>query len=158
MSETTSVRTLPPRPGKAAPRGGALGVLGRVWDVLGTSMHGAMIDLKALDQDVHRALTGRENGRVLASIRQLTALDRLTEVRLLIVPGVKDSPEQLAATARWLADLDPVPPVAVQGFCREGTRPVARSFRETGPAELAAVGATLVRNGLPETRVSIRGH
>src|SRR4029453_1155465 len=30
-----------------------------VWDVLATSMHGAMIDLKALDPDVHHLLTGR---------------------------------------------------------------------------------------------------
>jgi pyruvate formate lyase activating enzyme len=129
-----------------------------VWDMLATSMHGAMIDLKALDPDVHLALTGRDNRRVLASLRHLTALDRLTEVRLLIIPGVNDEPGQLAATARWLAKLDPVPPVAVQGFRREGTRPVAQSFHEATSAEIATAAATLVHNGLADARVSIRVH
>ena len=63
-----------------------------VWSVLATSMHGAMLDLKALDPDVHRTLTGRGNERVLRSTRDLAARRRLDEVRYLVVPGVNDSP------------------------------------------------------------------
>jgi pyruvate-formate lyase-activating enzyme len=127
-----------------------------VWNVLATSMHGAMIDLKALDPDVHVALTGRPNTRVLASLRQLTRLDRLAEVRLLIVPGVNDDPEQLAATARWLANLDPAPLVIVQGFRHDGTRPIARHFEEATATHLTAAGASIVEYGLSATRVEIR--
>ena len=127
-----------------------------VWNVLATSMHGAMIDLKALDPDVHLALTGRANTRVLASLRQLTALDRLAEVRLLIVPGVNDEPQQLAATARWLASLDPVPLVIVQGFRHDGTRAIAREFEEATTTHLTRVEAMLVEYGLPAIRVAIR--
>jgi pyruvate-formate lyase-activating enzyme len=127
-----------------------------VWDVLATSMHGAMIDLKALDPTVHLALTGRENTRVLASLRQLSQLDRLAEVRLLIVPGVNDEPEQLAATARWLAAFEPVPPVIVQGFRLEGTRPIARCFEQPTSSQLTSAATTLVEHGLPADRVTTR--
>jgi pyruvate formate lyase activating enzyme len=127
-----------------------------VWNVLATSMHGAMIDLKALDPDVHLALTGRANTRVLASLRQLTALDRLAEVRLLIVPGVNDEPQQLGATARWLASLDAVPLVIVQGFRHDGTRAIAREFEEATATQLTTVEAMLVEYGLPAICVAIR--
>jgi pyruvate formate lyase activating enzyme len=128
----------------------------RVWDVLATSMHGAMIDLKALDPDVHHLLTGRSNALVLPAIRQLAAVDRLAEVRLLIVPGVNDTPEQLAATARWLAELDPIPPTVVQGFRHAGTRPVGRCFREATATDLTDVASALVGHGLPARRVRTR--
>jgi pyruvate-formate lyase-activating enzyme len=120
-------------------------------------MHGAMIDLKALDPHVHHLLTGRSNTRVLTAIRQLAALDRLAEVRLLIVPGVNDTPEQLAATARWLGGLDPTPQTVVQGFRHEGTQTVARRFRDATPADLANVVVALVGHGLPADHVHARG-
>lgn len=119
-----------------------------VWSTLSTSMHGAMVDLKALDDAVHRRLTGRSNARVLASIVQLVRRHRLAEVRLLIVPGVNDSPSQLAATARWLGGLDVVPHVVVQGFRREGTRAAARAFEEATEADLDRVSAFLADQGL----------
>lgn len=128
-----------------------------VWEALAPWMHGAMVDLKALDPVVHRELTGRSNGRVLCTIRQLTAIDRLTEVRLLIVPGVNDDAVQVAATARWLAALDPVPPVVVQGFRHEGTRPAARRYRPATTGLLEDVAARLVAGGLPASLVRIRG-
>jgi pyruvate formate lyase activating enzyme len=127
-----------------------------VWKTLATSMHGAMIDLKALAPDVHVRLTGRTNGRVLASLRQLAQLERLVEVRLLIVPGVNDSPDQLLRTGRWLTTLDRVPPVAVQGFRREGTRPVAQRFAEATTSDLATVASWLVAGGLPPELVTVR--
>lgn len=127
-----------------------------VWDVLATSMHGAMIDLKALDPDVHYLLTGRSNARVLATIEQLTELDRLAEVRLLIVPDVNDTPEQLAATAAWLTPLEPTPPTVVQGFRHTGTRSVAHRFREATASDLTHAVAALVEHGLPAHRVRVR--
>jgi pyruvate-formate lyase-activating enzyme len=127
-----------------------------VWDMLVAVMDGAMIDLKALDPDVHLALTGRPNDRVLASIRQLAALDRLTEVRLLIVPGANDDEHQIAATARWLRTVDPVPNVVVQGFRHDGTREVADVFAEATADALSRVAASLEENGLPALHVAIR--
>jgi pyruvate-formate lyase-activating enzyme len=127
-----------------------------VWDMLAAVMDGAMIDLKALDPDVHLALTGRPNDRVLASIRQLAALDRLAEVRLLIVPGANDDAEQISATARWLRTVGPTPSVIVQGFRHDGTREIADVFAEATADDLSRVAATLVEHGVPDSHVVIR--
>ncbi len=127
-----------------------------VWTALRGSMHGAMLDLKALDPDVHHLLTGRPNHRVLASISQLTGLQLLTEVRLLIVPGVNDTPEQLAATARWLAALDSPPATILQAFRHTGVRPAARRWPEATAADLVRAAAALVDHGLPADLVTVR--
>jgi pyruvate formate lyase activating enzyme len=124
-----------------------------VWDTLTRSMDGAMIDLKALDPDVHLYLTGRSNERVLASIRQLADLDRLAEIRLLIVPGVNDTPDQIAATATFVGGLAAVVPVVLIWFRRLGTRAVAEQFREATDDDLAAVAGVLTANGVPHDRI-----
>lgn len=120
----------------------------RVWDTLATSMDGAMVDLKALDPEVHRLLTGRENDRVLATILKLAALDRLTEVRLLLIPGVNDTPAQLEATAAFLSAIEPVPSVVLQGFRHEGTRPIAKRFTEATTEHLEQAAGLLAEAGL----------
>lgn len=119
-----------------------------VWDALAPSMEGAMIDLKALDADVHRFLTARGNDRVLTSLRHLDRLDRLTEVRLLVVPGVNDSSDQLARTAEWLQRLRTAPPVKVLAFRHAGTRGVARRLREATPDDVERAIAALAAGGL----------
>lgn len=119
-----------------------------VWSRLGPLMDGAMVDLKALDGDVHRFLTGRDNERVLASLRQLDAMRLLTEVRLLIVPEVNDSVDQIARTATWLSRLASAPPVRVLGFRHAGTRRVADRFREATQDDVDRVTESLIAGGV----------
>ena len=101
-----------------------------VWDRLLPVIDGAMVDLKALDPMVHQRLTGVSNGPVLSSIRYLARQGRLHEVRLLLVPGVNDSTEQLRATADWLLCADPLVRIKVIAFRRHGVRATARSWPE----------------------------
>ncbi len=56
--------------------------LRRVWDELLPVTDGFMVDLKALDPEVHRRLTGRGNELVLDTLHHLHARERLYEVRL----------------------------------------------------------------------------
>ncbi|NIA25887.1 MAG: YjjW family glycine radical enzyme activase [Gammaproteobacteria bacterium] len=92
------------------------------WDVLLPVMDSAMIDIKALDDNIHIALTGVSNSRVLDSIRYLARRDRLHEVRLPLISGVNDSDELLTRTARWLASVDPALRIKVIGFRKHGVR------------------------------------
>lgn len=126
----------------------------QVWEALAARMDGAMVDLKALDPEVHRLLTGRENTRVLATIVELSTLGRLAEVRLLLIPGVNDTPGQLEATAAFLSTLEPVPPVVLLGFRHEGTRAIARRFPEATTEHLERAAELLTEAGLDT--VSIR--
>jgi pyruvate formate lyase activating enzyme len=107
-----------------------------------------MVDLKALDPDVHRRLTGRGNALVLDTIRHLHERGRLAEVRLLLVPGFNDSDDQLQRTADWLADLDPALRVVVIGFRRHGVRAEWADLPEAGPETLGRARAALEHAGL----------
>lgn len=112
------------------------------WDRLATVMDGAMIDLKCLDPDIHREMTGQPNDRVLATIRHLRELDRLQEVRLLLLAGVNDDPELLRRTGAWLAEVDPAMRVKVIGFRPHGVRdhdPPLVAPTANGLAEAASV-------------------
>jgi len=119
-----------------------------VWDALAPSMDGAMIDLKAFDPDLHLELTRRPNDRVLDSIRHLAGLGKLHEIRLLLIPGVNDTDEELVPIARWLAGVDPSVRVRLNGFRRIGTRLLACGFEDATPAHLVAAAETLARHGL----------
>lgn len=119
-----------------------------VWDRLLPVTDAAMIDLKALDPQVHRRLTGRPNERVLASIEKLACAGRLHEVRLLVVPGFNDDPDQLRRTGQWLASIDRTIRTVVIGFRAHGVRPAFRWIPEPDPEELAAHRDVLLETGL----------
>lgn len=113
-----------------------------VWQSLAPVMDGAMIDLKCIDPQIHRALTGHSNDRVLASIRLLHAVGLLYEVRLLVVAGLNDDHELMHRTAEWLAAVDPHMRVKLIGFRGHGVRPHDPPLVEPGVAEMEAI-ATL---------------
>jgi pyruvate formate lyase activating enzyme len=107
------------------------------WDHLLPVTDGVMVDLKALDPELHRTLTGSTNDEVLASIRHLVARRKLHEVRLLLVPGVNDTTDQLRRTAEFLVSLDPSMRIKVIGFRHHGVRtPVSRWPEATADSQL----------------------
>jgi pyruvate formate lyase activating enzyme len=93
------------------------------WNDLDEVMDAAMIDLKCLDEDIHRKVTGASNAQTLASIELLAARGKLHEVRLLLIAGVNDSDELLAETGRWLAAINPSLRIKVIGYRAHGVRP-----------------------------------
>jgi pyruvate formate lyase activating enzyme len=113
------------------------------WDDLAPVMDGAMIDLKCLDPDIHRAMTGQPNDRVLASIEHLHRIGLLYEVRLLLIAGTNDDPELLRRTAEWLAAVDPTMRLKLIGFRAHGARPHEPPLVEPSPADLLTAAAIL---------------
>lgn len=118
------------------------------WRTLAPLMHGAMIDLKAFDDDVHRRLTGRPVARVRDSIEWLAGRGLLHEVRMLILPGRSDDPAMLDRTATWLREVAPGVPVKVIGFRRHGVRDAARAWPEPSRRLLEAVAGRLHAGGV----------
>lgn len=114
-----------------------------VWQLLAPVMHGAMLDLKALDDDMHYVLTAASNVRVLESVRTLAAMHLLHEVRLLLVPGLNDSDAQLREVVAWLGEHAPGTRIRRNLFRRQGARPCARDIAEADDAT-ARHYATLV--------------
>lgn len=93
------------------------------WIKLAPHIHGAMIDLKCFDPEVHHRLTHQSNAPVLKAIRYLHAMKLLYEVRLLILEGFNDDPMLLRRTGHWLASIDPTMRLKVIGFRDHGVRP-----------------------------------
>jgi YjjW family glycine radical enzyme activase len=118
------------------------------WTSLLPVMDAAMIDLKCLDPDIHRWLTGQSNEKVLESIRYLAAVDRLYEVRLLLLPGVNDDPALLDRTARWLADIDPTLRIKLIGFRHHGVRSATTGLVEPTAEQMSEYRDTFATRGL----------
>ena len=119
-----------------------------VWDLLLPVTDGVMVDLKALDPGLHLELTGVGNDEVLATIRHAAARARLYEVRLLLVPGINDSAEQLQRTADWLLSVDPALRLKVIGFRRHGARAAAQRWPEATDEQRQQWHALLERAGV----------
>lgn len=64
-----------------------------------------MMDIKHMDSTVHRDATGVPNERILANARRLGEQPQPLIVRTPIVPGVNDTPADVAAIADFVAGL-----------------------------------------------------
>ncbi|MGY3932939.1 pyruvate formate lyase activating enzyme [Aeromonas encheleia] len=121
------------------------------WQRLLPVLDGAMIDLKGWRDSVHHALTGQGRERVLASLQLLASRGKLSELRLLHVPGRSDfldgSGELDEGLARFLQGLGPVP-IRLNGFRRHGVRGGALDWREATRPELESLAKALIAKGL----------
>jgi pyruvate formate lyase activating enzyme len=62
-------------------------------------------DLKIVDPALHRRYTGQSNERILSNLRVVSASGVPFVVRIPLVPGVTDTPENLAALAKTICGL-----------------------------------------------------
>ena len=65
-----------------------------------------MLDIKHMDNEAHKALTGHGNERVLAFAKYLREKNVKMRVRHVIVPGHTNNREALAALGKFLKDFD----------------------------------------------------
>ncbi len=68
-----------------------------------------MIDIKHLDPHKHRAATGVSNDRILANIRRLAAAGKPVIFRTPVIPGVNDTPQEIAPIAAFIRELSAMP-------------------------------------------------
>jgi pyruvate formate lyase activating enzyme len=79
-----------------------------------------LFDVKHIDPDVHRMITGRSNEAVVESLRFVSESGVRLFVRAPIVPGVNDSEENLRGIARTVASVRRVEEVDLLGYHRLG--------------------------------------
>lgn len=119
-----------------------------VWDALLPVTDGVMLDLKALDDALHRELTGESNALVLQSIRNLGSADKLYETRLMLVPDRNDSDAQLRDVAEFLLAVDPMMRIKINHFHAHGTRSPASSWAEADDARRERNRSVLIDAGV----------
>jgi len=96
-----------------------------------------LCDLKHIDPEAHRRLTGVSNEQILENIGRLAQRGRTMIVRIPIIPGANDDPRNLAATGRFVAQLP--------GVCQVDVLP----YNEATPAKISRL---VQGGGLPEFR------
>lgn len=61
-------------------------------------------DLKHMDDELHKKLTGVSNRQILKNFRRLTAVHRNVTVRIPVIPGCNDEEENIRKTAAFAAE------------------------------------------------------
>jgi pyruvate formate lyase activating enzyme len=89
-----------------------------------------LYDLKHMDPDEHRRLTGQSNQTVLENARRLAAAGHSLVIRLPLIAGLNDSREQLAAAADFTVSLPGVKRIDILPYHRLGESKYRRLGRE----------------------------
>jgi pyruvate formate lyase activating enzyme len=116
-----------------------------------------LLDLKAGSERTHVRLTGQPLAPVHAFARRLARLRRPAWVRYVLVPGVTDSPEEIAQVANFAATLGNVERVEVLPFHQLGRAKWQQlglpyrldGVRPPGDASVAQARAIFAAHGLP---------
>jgi len=64
-----------------------------------------LFDLKMIDPELHRKYTGVSNDIVLSNLAWLSEQETETIIRIPIIPGINDTPDNIEATGKFLAGL-----------------------------------------------------
>jgi pyruvate formate lyase activating enzyme len=125
------------------------------------SMHTDLFlyDLKVMDDEKHRALTGVSNASILRNLKALASEGSPINVRVPIIPGVNDDEENLRQIAACAASLVPAPAVVILPYHGGGVEKyerLRRIYRLSGtnpPSEerIAEVRDMFVELGLSVT-------
>lgn len=114
-----------------------------------------LYDLKVMDPEKHRTLTGVSNELIIENLRVLATRKARIIVRFPVVPGINDDSENVSAMGRLLADLGigVVELLPYHGLAKEKYRLLRRPYRleDVGrptPASLAAISGALESFGL----------
>jgi pyruvate formate lyase activating enzyme len=86
-------------------------------DLLGPLVAAANVDLKSFDDRFYRRICGARLAPVLAALVAMRERGIWIEITTLLIPGLNDHPDGLAALTRWIvAELGPQTPWHVSRF------------------------------------------
>lgn len=115
-----------------------------------------LYDLKAVDAEIHRRCTGRDNGRILDNLRRLDGRGCEIEIRIPYVPAFNDG--EIPAMAELLASLTHLRKVRLLPYhSYAGSKYAALGMPDTLPSrlpnaeEMVSARAVLRARGLPVT-------
>ena len=106
-----------------------------------------ILDLKEIDPERHRQLTGKDNANILAMARHISDLGIPLWVRHVLVPGLTDDEEGLRKTADFIRSLKTVQRVvrdSVGGALENAALSAINVGQELQPGEKSS-GSDLVR-------------
>lgn len=72
-----------------------------------------LVDIKHIDPDEHRKLTGKDNANILSMLRYLDSIGKPVWIRHVLVPGITDDDHYLQETRKFIDTLSNVRRVEV---------------------------------------------
>lgn len=118
------------------------------WQKVLPVLDGAMIDLKAWQQETHLWLTGREHHRVFQSLQLLSQHNKLYEVRLLYIPTITDFEAEIDDLAMYLTQMPPETRIRLNAFQHHGVAGEALDWPTCGRGKLEALAEQLELRGV----------
>ncbi|QQX79950.1 YjjW family glycine radical enzyme activase [Shewanella sp. KX20019] len=118
------------------------------WQQVLPYIKGAMIDLKAWQEDTHNYITGRGNHRIFSTLKMLAEQEKLYEVRLLHIPEVSDFDSEIDAVARYLTQLPSNVRVKLNAFQHHGVTGEALMWPTCTEAQMRQLANALARRGV----------
>ncbi|CAL9566263.1 hypothetical protein SUDANB95_04697 [Actinosynnema sp. ALI-1.44] len=109
-------------------------------DLLAPALTAVNIDVKGTDDTRHHKLTGAPVTPVLDTIRTLHAKNVWLEISTPLIPGICDSPQDLAAIAEFIAAIDPAIPWHLLRFTPTYRRTQDNPTTPSALAEARAIG------------------
>ena len=109
---------------------------------------GVMLDVKAWEPAVHRALTGADNAPVKENLAFLSACGKLAEVRVVCAPDAVDVEAVLDGVAAALGPRAPSTPVKLITFRPNGVRGALAGRPSPTPEQMTAWRAYALSAGL----------
>lgn len=96
-----------------------------------------LYDIKHMDDEAHRRMTGVSNQQILTNLRRLGGCHRRIWVRVPVIPGINDSTENLRATGEFAAGIEgveqvrllPYHPLGEDKLRRQGKRSILEDVR-----------------------------
>jgi len=79
-----------------------------------------LYDLKGVDEAKHLDNTGMKNGIILANLRRLALSGKRIVVRMPLIPGYNDSPDEVRAASQFLSDLRSVEEIDLLPYHKYG--------------------------------------
>lgn len=118
-----------------------------------------LCDLKTMDSQRHRTYTGVDNLSILANIRALSERESTLIIRLPLIGGYNDDPDNIQRTADFAAELKSVHQVDLLPYNSGGLAKVERLVdpmlqeraRILTDEEVAAIAETFTNRGLTVT-------
>jgi len=77
-----------------------------------------LFDIKIIDPELHRKITGQDNGRIMENLRWLCEKEYQVEVRIPVIPAMTDGRDNIEAAAAFLCSLVNPPTVRLLLFHR----------------------------------------
>jgi len=112
------------------------------------------VDLKAFDKDINLSLTGHPVQPVKDSIRFYEEAGKLYAVQQVIVFGYTDSAENIAATADFLAGINPMIRLQLVKFRSHGTAGEAKKWQSPSDETMKNLMSIAKAHGLVNVNVS----